>query len=240
MFCRPKPRPSPSPSHCPPGTAPKPQPCPSHKNHTFCPSDTSAGQCDHPPKPSCPPCPPGPTPPPAPPLPPPLAPAPPPGEAYKLWVRSPNYNKTTWRINRPGQQSTDYYFFSPGTTATNSTRPSATEQQQQEQEQQQEQVQLRGGGGGGGGGGRIARVVALYREATGHAPMPPKAILGFTMSKDRYKSQAELLTAARGFRSGKKTNVFGAALFYTLTAPPPPPRPLPRRAALRPPSRRQK
>jgi alpha-glucosidase (family GH31 glycosyl hydrolase) len=136
-------------------------------------------------------------------------------------VRSPNYNKTTWRINRPGQQSTDYYFFSPGTTATNSTRPSATEQQEQEQEQQQEQVQLRGGGGGGGGG-RIARVVALYREATGHAPMPPKAILGFTMSKDRYKSQAELLTAARGFRSGKKTNVFGAALFYTLTAPPPP------------------
>ena len=87
-------------------------------------------------------------------------------------MRAPSYNRTSWRINRPGQRSTDYYFMSAGAKAE------------------------------GGGRSSIARAVALYRQATGEAPMPPKPILGFTMSKDRFKSQAEIITAAHGFRSG--------------------------------------
>ena len=145
----PAPPPGPAKPSCPPGKAPEPQPCPSHKNRTFCASDPSPSQCDHPPKPACPPCPPGP-----PPAPPPAPPAPPPGQAYKLWVRAPSYNRTSWRINRPGQRSTDYYFMSAA-KKKGSTSSS------------------------------IARAVALYRQATGEAPMPPKPILGFTMSKDR-------------------------------------------------------
>lgn len=51
-------------------------------------------------------------------------------------------------------------------------------------------------------GGSIARSITLYREATGPAPMPPRAIFGFMHSKDRFKNQSSLLTAAAGFRKG--------------------------------------
>ena len=52
------------------------------------------------------------------------------------------------------------------------------------------------------GGGSIARSIALYRVATGAAPMPPRAIFGFMHSKDRFHNQSSLENAARGFRAG--------------------------------------
>ena len=51
-------------------------------------------------------------------------------------------------------------------------------------------------------GGAITAAIQQYRKATGAAPMPPKAIMGFMHSKDRYKNQANLTAAAQGFRSG--------------------------------------
>ena len=52
------------------------------------------------------------------------------------------------------------------------------------------------------GGGSIARSIGLYRDATGAAPMPPRAIFGFMHSKDRFKDQANLTAAAKAFRAG--------------------------------------
>jgi alpha-D-xyloside xylohydrolase len=43
-------------------------------------------------------------------------------------------------------------------------------------------------------------VVGAYRALTGQAPMYPKQAFGLFMSKERYKSQAELLDVARTFR----------------------------------------
>lgn len=43
-------------------------------------------------------------------------------------------------------------------------------------------------------------VVAAYRRLTGDAPMVPKQVLGLFMSKERYKTQAQLLDIARTFR----------------------------------------
>jgi alpha-D-xyloside xylohydrolase len=51
-------------------------------------------------------------------------------------------------------------------------------------------------------GGSISRSIGLYRQATGAAPMPPRAIFGFMHSKDRFKNQTSLLAAAGGFRAG--------------------------------------
>ena len=51
----------------------KPKPCPHHPGHTYCPSDSSPGQCDKPPRGTCPPGPCGPPPPPPAPPPPPFA-----------------------------------------------------------------------------------------------------------------------------------------------------------------------
>ena len=50
-------------------------------------------------------------------------------------------------------------------------------------------------------GDDIDSSVALYREATGPAPLYPKWVFGFWQSKNHYKSQAELVNAARGFRA---------------------------------------
>ena len=43
-------------------------------------------------------------------------------------------------------------------------------------------------------------VIAGYRHLTGAAPMPPKAALGLFMSKERYKTQRELVDVVKRFR----------------------------------------
>jgi alpha-D-xyloside xylohydrolase len=43
-------------------------------------------------------------------------------------------------------------------------------------------------------------VIAGYRRLTGSAPMPPKAALGFFMSKERYATQERLVEVVRNFR----------------------------------------
>jgi hypothetical protein len=47
-------------------------------------------------------------------------------------------------------------------------------------------------------GPSIDRIIALYRIATGAAPMPPKWALGLFHSKDAYGSQNELLAGNHG------------------------------------------
>ncbi len=49
-------------------------------------------------------------------------------------------------------------------------------------------------------GPRLDRVVALYRAATGEAPLFPKWAYGLFQSKDKYASQAELLAVKNGYR----------------------------------------
>ena len=49
-------------------------------------------------------------------------------------------------------------------------------------------------------GSSIDTSISLYREATGAAPLYPKWAFGFFQSKNHYKSQAELIAAAKGFR----------------------------------------
>jgi alpha-D-xyloside xylohydrolase len=44
-------------------------------------------------------------------------------------------------------------------------------------------------------------VIAGYRQATGHAPLLPKAAYGFWQCRERYSSQEQMLAAARRFRS---------------------------------------
>ena len=48
----------------------------------------------------------------------------------------------------------------------------------------------------------MADSIGLYRKATGAAPLPPRAVFGFMHSKDRFKDQATLTAAAKGFRDG--------------------------------------
>jgi len=50
------------------------------------------------------------------------------------------------------------------------------------------------------GGGSSDEVVAAYRALTGQAPLYPKQAFGLFMSKERYKTQAQLLDVARTFR----------------------------------------
>lgn len=47
----------------------------------------------------------------------------------------------------------------------------------------------------------LNKVVAEYRSLTGAAPLFPKWAYGFLQCRERYSSQAQLLDAARGFRS---------------------------------------
>jgi len=47
----------------------------------------------------------------------------------------------------------------------------------------------------------LNKVVAEYRSLTGAAPLLPKWVYGFLQCRERYSSQAQLLDAARGFRS---------------------------------------
>jgi alpha-D-xyloside xylohydrolase len=46
-------------------------------------------------------------------------------------------------------------------------------------------------------------IIALYREATGQAPMFPRWSFGLFQSQDRYKSQAEVLSVKDKYRNGK-------------------------------------
>lgn len=50
------------------------------------------------------------------------------------------------------------------------------------------------------GGDNMDDVIAAYRDLTGAAPMYPKQAFGLFMSKERYKTQAELLGVAAKFR----------------------------------------
>jgi alpha-D-xyloside xylohydrolase len=45
------------------------------------------------------------------------------------------------------------------------------------------------------------RIIHEYRSMTGHAPLFPQWAYGFFQSKDRYKTQEELLSIANGYRS---------------------------------------
>ncbi|MGA9118523.1 MAG: TIM-barrel domain-containing protein [Bacteroidota bacterium] len=46
-------------------------------------------------------------------------------------------------------------------------------------------------------------IIALYREATGQAPMFPRWAFGLFQSQDRYQSQAEVLSVAQNYRKNQ-------------------------------------
>jgi len=52
-------------------------------------------------------------------------------------------------------------------------------------------------------GPEFDHIIALYRTATGEAPMFPKWAFGLFQSQDRYKSQAEVLSVKDGYRKGR-------------------------------------
>ncbi|MGA2571908.1 MAG: TIM-barrel domain-containing protein [Terracidiphilus sp.] len=50
-------------------------------------------------------------------------------------------------------------------------------------------------------GPQLDTIIHQYRSLTGHAPLLPEWAYGFFQSKDRYKTQAEILSVANGYRS---------------------------------------
>lgn len=50
-------------------------------------------------------------------------------------------------------------------------------------------------------GPEFDKIIHEYRQLTGHAPLLPEWAYGFIQSKDRYKTQAEMLQVAEGYRS---------------------------------------
>ncbi len=50
-------------------------------------------------------------------------------------------------------------------------------------------------------GPQLDSIIHLYRSLTGHVPLFPEWAYGFFQSKDRYKTQAEILAVADGYRS---------------------------------------
>ena len=52
-------------------------------------------------------------------------------------------------------------------------------------------------------GPEFDRIIALYRDATGQAPMFPKWSFGLFQSQDRYKSQTEVLSVKNNYRNNK-------------------------------------
>jgi alpha-D-xyloside xylohydrolase len=50
-------------------------------------------------------------------------------------------------------------------------------------------------------GPEMDQIIHHYRELTGHTPLFPKWAYGLFQSKDRYKTQDELLAIARQYRS---------------------------------------
>ena len=50
-------------------------------------------------------------------------------------------------------------------------------------------------------GPQMDSIIHLYRSMTGHVPLFPEWAYGFFQSKDRYKTQAEILSVAAGYRS---------------------------------------
>jgi alpha-D-xyloside xylohydrolase len=78
------------------------------------------------------------------------------------------------------------------------------------------------------------KIIALYREATGKAPMFPKWAFGLFQSQDRYKSQEEVLSVKDNYRNNKypvdcivqdwfywEPNVIGSHLLYPTRYPNP-------------------
>lgn len=49
-------------------------------------------------------------------------------------------------------------------------------------------------------GGCLDGVVATYRDLTGAAPLPPKAMFGYVQSRERYQDQSQLLAVAQEFQ----------------------------------------
>ena len=52
-------------------------------------------------------------------------------------------------------------------------------------------------------GNSMDDVIAAYRRLTGPAPMPPKAAFGLFMSKERYKTQQQLIDVVKRFRADR-------------------------------------
>jgi alpha-D-xyloside xylohydrolase len=50
-------------------------------------------------------------------------------------------------------------------------------------------------------GPQMDQIIHLYRSMTGHVPLFPEWAYGFFQSKDRYRTQAEILSVAAGYRS---------------------------------------
>ena len=78
------------------------------------------------------------------------------------------------------------------------------------------------------------RIIALYREATGQAPLFPKWAFGLFQSQDRYQSQAEVLSVKDNYRKNKipidcivqdwfywEPNVIGSHVMYPTRYPDP-------------------
>jgi alpha-D-xyloside xylohydrolase len=78
------------------------------------------------------------------------------------------------------------------------------------------------------------KIIALYREATGQAPMFPKWAFGLFQSQDRYQSQAEVLSVKDNYRNNKipldcivqdwfywEPNVIGSHVMYPTRYPDP-------------------
>ncbi|TAH26844.1 MAG: DUF5110 domain-containing protein [Cytophagales bacterium] len=78
------------------------------------------------------------------------------------------------------------------------------------------------------------KIIALYRTATGAAPMFPKWAFGLFQSQDRYQSQAEVLSVKNGYRNNNipvdcivqdwfywEPNVIGSHVMYPTRFPNP-------------------
>ncbi|MHB8285233.1 MAG: TIM-barrel domain-containing protein, partial [Caulobacteraceae bacterium] len=64
-------------------------------------------------------------------------------------------------------------------------------------------------------GANTDELYAGYRTLTGSTPIPPKAAFGYIQSKERYKTQAEVIEAAEGYRSrGYPIDVMVIDWFY--------------------------
>ena len=57
-------------------------------------------------------------------------------------------------------------------------------------------------------GNNLDEVISGYRELTGNATMLPKWAMGFWQSRERYKTQNELLSVVKEFRERKKKFIF--------------------------------
>ena len=123
------------------------------------------------------------------------------GAEAAVYVTEPGHGGG-FSLTAEDDEFVDYYFLRPGKQGAHKGKSSS------------------GGGGGsestststststdtttstssGSGGSDVERVVALYRAASGAAPLYPKWVFGFWQCKEHYASSAELLTAVDNFR----------------------------------------